>query len=234
MAISDRPGENETIMTLSEVARFLKVGERTILKMIHEGEIPGIRIGNQWRFMGPMIEQWLLSKARDVPQDELTRLIESDDSAVPVSRLIDPRFVVLDIESGTVPDVLRRLSAPLLNAEEITADGLESLVNSLVYREGIRSTAVEDGVAFPHLRTPAHQPVSGPVILVGRCPEGTEFGAPDGKPTHLFFMVCTRSIVVHLRTMAKLAQAIQSTGIKNAIMSAGTEEEVLAAFLGLA
>lgn len=48
-------------MTLDEIAEYLKVSRETIYKMAQKGHIPGSKLGNQWRFNRPLIDEWLKS-----------------------------------------------------------------------------------------------------------------------------------------------------------------------------
>ena len=234
MTESEREIADGEIFTLSEIARYLKVGERRVLKMVHERAIPAIRIGNQWRFVAAMVNDWLNTGAQKIrPHNELTRLIELNDPSVPLSRLIVPRYITLDLQPGTAAEVLTQLTNPFLIANLIDFDKQKHLVEDLLYREKIMSTAVEDGVAFPHSRTPSDNPISGPLIHIGRCDSGTDFGSPNRKPTYLFFLICTNSISVHLRVTARLAQAVSDASLLSRILNAKTGEATLAAFLDM-
>ncbi len=46
------------IMTLEETAKYLKIGKSTLYKMAREGEIPAVKIANQWRFRKDEIDKW--------------------------------------------------------------------------------------------------------------------------------------------------------------------------------
>jgi len=48
-----------TIMTLDEVAKYLRIHKSTVYRMTKEGKIPAIKIGNQWRFKKNKIDEWL-------------------------------------------------------------------------------------------------------------------------------------------------------------------------------
>ncbi len=50
------------IMTAEEVARYLKLNKITVYKYAQQGRIPGIKIGNRWRFDREKIEE-LIRKA---------------------------------------------------------------------------------------------------------------------------------------------------------------------------
>ncbi|MFC1588036.1 helix-turn-helix domain-containing protein [Planctomycetota bacterium] len=47
------------IMTLPEVAEYLKVKERTIYRWAQEGKIPASKLGNMWRFLKTEIDEWI-------------------------------------------------------------------------------------------------------------------------------------------------------------------------------
>ena len=58
--------ENE-IMTIKEVSSYLKLADRTILKMANMNQIPSVKIANQWRFMRSIIDDWLISRMKVLP-----------------------------------------------------------------------------------------------------------------------------------------------------------------------
>lgn len=48
-----------TIMTVQEVARYLRVHAITVYRMIRQGRLPAIRVGRGWRFKKDEIDLWL-------------------------------------------------------------------------------------------------------------------------------------------------------------------------------
>ena len=61
-----------TIMTLDEVAKYLRIHKSTVYRMTKEGKIPAIKIGNQWRFKKNKIDEWL-SKQGDRKEKALKK-----------------------------------------------------------------------------------------------------------------------------------------------------------------
>ncbi|MAN53113.1 MULTISPECIES: helix-turn-helix domain-containing protein [unclassified Marinimicrobium] len=47
------------VITLKEVAEFLKVHERTVYRLAAKGEIPAFKVANSWRFRRQDIERWI-------------------------------------------------------------------------------------------------------------------------------------------------------------------------------
>jgi excisionase family DNA binding protein len=56
------PLENRAIMTIDDVASFLKLSKITIYKLVKRGDIPAFRVGNSWRFQRDKIELLVTSK----------------------------------------------------------------------------------------------------------------------------------------------------------------------------
>jgi len=49
----------DEIMTVEELAKYLKTGVATIYKLAQEGRIPATKVGNQWRFRKKKIDEWM-------------------------------------------------------------------------------------------------------------------------------------------------------------------------------
>lgn len=59
-----------TIMTLEEVAKYLRVHKSTIYRMAREGTIPSTKVANQWRFKKARIDAWLLEREKEKGLEE--------------------------------------------------------------------------------------------------------------------------------------------------------------------
>lgn len=49
----------EQILTLKEVAEFLKLTEKTAYRLAAEGKLPGFKVGGSWRFKQSDIDSWI-------------------------------------------------------------------------------------------------------------------------------------------------------------------------------
>ena len=70
------------LMTAEEVARYLRVAERTIYRLIKGHKIPAIKVGHQWRFEKASIDEWLRQNVIEkhvevlvIDDEELIRLL---------------------------------------------------------------------------------------------------------------------------------------------------------------
>jgi excisionase family DNA binding protein len=67
--LDDRANEPAKLMTLQEVADYLRVTRSTIHRMMKRNEIPGFRIGRHWRFNLDEIDRWLSSRTLNKDSD---------------------------------------------------------------------------------------------------------------------------------------------------------------------
>jgi len=57
--------DNKTeIMTLKELAEYLKVAEKTIYRLVNENKIPAFKVGGSWRFKKQDIDLWITKQGR--------------------------------------------------------------------------------------------------------------------------------------------------------------------------
>ena len=49
----------DEILTLKEVAQYLKLAEKTAYRLAAEGKLPGFKVGGSWRFKKEDIEHWI-------------------------------------------------------------------------------------------------------------------------------------------------------------------------------
>ena len=54
----------EDILTLREVADYLKVTERTLYRLVQDGKLPAFKVGNSWRFRREDLERWISEQSR--------------------------------------------------------------------------------------------------------------------------------------------------------------------------
>ncbi len=196
----------DEIMTLAELANYLKVAEKTVVRMAREGKIPGTKVASQWRFMRSLVDEWLEKRMQPVTRTNLFHLLKTAPEVVPLSRLVSPDLMMFNIKPGPVPKVLEQLIKPL--EKKGLVEDRKQYLNMLIKREELHSTAIAPHVAIPHARTPAGTTLKQSALVVGICPEGTEFGSEDETDTNIFILICSEDEVVHLRLLAKISRLL--------------------------
>lgn len=59
----------EKLMTLEEVAEYLRLSKDTVYCMANTGKLPGSKVGNQWRFRKEDVDRWF-EKNKNIRRDE--------------------------------------------------------------------------------------------------------------------------------------------------------------------
>lgn len=57
------------ILTLDEVAAYLKAGKKTVYRLAQQGQIPGFKLGGTWRFRRTELDRWIAEQIADKAQD---------------------------------------------------------------------------------------------------------------------------------------------------------------------
>ncbi len=55
--------EVDTVMTIEDLAGYLKLSKSTLYKLAQEGKVPGQKVGRHWRFHREVIDNWLGKRA---------------------------------------------------------------------------------------------------------------------------------------------------------------------------
>lgn len=208
----------EMIMTLSEVAGYLKIAQKTVHRMIQRNDIPAAKVGKQWRFYRPIIDDWIVSKMSPRGMDRKL------PDTVAVGQLVRLERILVDLPGNSKESILENLMAPLVEDGLI---GRRRYLELLLDRERMLSTAVGKGVAFPHIRHTEHNPGGGPYLVIGTNKTGTDFDSPDGEPVRLFALFVARDESDHLRGIAAMANLFERTEVVDRIVLSTSAESIL-------
>jgi mannitol/fructose-specific phosphotransferase system IIA component (Ntr-type) len=143
-----------------------------------------------------------------------------------LSDLLRLEQVQLKLEGADKPAVLREL---VKLVPEIQSDpGRQELfMIALLEREKMHTTAVGDGVAFPHARNPLGGALKRPLLVFGRHPKGVPFGALDTKPVQLLFLLASPNLTDHLTMLARLSRVMRDQQLRSGLMTVSRHEEVI-------
>ena len=61
---------NTDILTVQELAEYLKLNEKTAYRLAAKGEIPGFKVGGSWRFNKVDIDKWILEQKAIIQKKE--------------------------------------------------------------------------------------------------------------------------------------------------------------------
>jgi PTS system nitrogen regulatory IIA component len=217
---------NETL-DLAELASLLRRDQRELSKLASRGQLPGRKVGGDWRFARSDIQQWLEAEMPGFDEEQLKRLETAPtEVAEPLlTSLLAPACVEVPLQARTPSSVLRELVR--LAEQSWQVYDPEAVLEAVKAREEMASTAQENGVAFLHPHRPLPKALGESVVAFGRTAGGIPFGGPRSRLTDLFFLDCCRDDRTHLRVLARLSRLILRPGFLDELRAAETSAEAL-------
>ena len=139
--------------------------------------------------------------------------------------ILAPSAIIPAMRATTKSEALQELASLLSNLHP-EIDGAR-LVQVLLDREALGSTAIGEGIAIPHGKMPG---VSNVMAAFGRSPNGLPFDSLDGNPTRLFFLLVAPedSAGIHLKALARVSRLLKDKSFRDRLAGGGTQEQLFA------
>jgi PTS system nitrogen regulatory IIA component len=207
----------DDILTIEEVASYLRVSDRTVYDWAQKGEIPAGKIGTVWRFKKSEVEKWVNERLSSGPSSK--KVVEE----VQMKNILSPDRVVF-INQSSKRDALVELSNVLATAPQVK-NGSE-LLSEILKREELMSTGIGRGIAIPHVRLSS---VTDLVVAVGVCKSNIEdFQTIDDVPVNILIMIAAayNQHSYYLKTLSHFSSKLKNTELRDAITNASTPREV--------
>lgn len=137
--------------------------------------------------------------------------------------ILPPDTVLADLRGTSKLEVLREL-ATVLAAHHLELDA-DRLVEVLLEREKLGSTAIGEGIAIPHGKLPR---LAGVVAAFGRSRAGVDFQSLDGGPTQLFFLLVAPEDAsgAHLKALARVSRLLRDKEFRQRLLGAAESAEI--------
>jgi nitrogen PTS system EIIA component len=214
------------LLNLEAVADYLHLTTEDVERRVKNREIPFEKRGGRIVFRKSEIDAWASQRILEFPSQRLTayhqkstrhaRKMLARETILP--EMLQAGAIASAMSSKTKASVLRDLVAVAEKTGNLNDP--KTLLTSLEAREELCSTAVPGGFALPHPRS--HEPYlfETSFIVVGRPIQEIHFGAPDGQPTYLFFLICCQDDRLHLHTLARLCLIALKTKVLDQLRDA--------------
>jgi PTS system nitrogen regulatory IIA component len=145
-----------------------------------------------------------------------------------ISRYTSPELMVVKLTGDTPEEVLGQMCTRMAD-EGFVEDG-GHLLDLAMQREAIVSTAVDSGLAFPHVRGVEG---GGLAMAVGIHKKGIKFGGPGRTLTRIFFFVVipTATSAFYLKLISGLSRTFREKEARELLLAARTEEDLWKALI---
>lgn len=214
------------------VADYLHLTPADVEQRVKCREIPFEKRGHRVLFRRGDIEDWASKRIMNFPPEKLavyhgkstrhTQKILQNQAILP--KMLEAGTVAADMPSKTRASILCDL-VTLADKTGLLCDA-HSLLDGLKSREELCSTAMPGGLALPHPRFHDSFLFESSFIVVGRTIQEIHFGAPDGQPTRLFFLLCSKNDPLHLHMLARLCVITKKENLIEQLLEAPNAEAI--------
>jgi len=200
------------IMTIEEVAAYLRVSERTVYDWAQKGELPGGKLGTTWRFKRNDVENWVNSRLSSKPSAPALPGGVTNSATLTAGR-------VIVLEEADKNEVLTKLVDLL--AESPFVHDRNELLKGIFAREELMSTGIGFGVGVPHVRIDS---VSDLVMAVAVCRKPIlGYASLDNQPVQIVCMLAARSDqhAKYIRALSSVSSRLKDAATRERIIGSG-------------
>ncbi len=169
------------MMTVADVANYLKLSDKTVLRLVKHGEIPCAKIANQWRFFTPVLEEWIAGQMVLPGADDAA----SGENDSLLNRLGPESFT--DLEGESLWAILRELAGTASSGGMLEEADL--FLEDLARSEGISSTLLGSGILLLHLSAARGRHVKHSGIVAGYSRRGIAISSLTERRARLVFLI---------------------------------------------
>ena len=212
-------------LTVRDSARLLKVSEKTIYQWVKQGTLPAYRVNEQYRFNRAELLEWATAQRVNVSAEIFTEP-KSGGATVALADALRAGGIHYRVGGADKRAVLQAAVEFMPLPDEVNR---HFVLEVFLARESLGSTAIGNGIAVPHVRSPVVMHVTQPMITLCFLEQPVDFGAIDGQPVGTLFTMLSPTVRAHLNVLARLSFGLQQPAFADAINRQGPPEEILAA-----
>ena len=218
-------------LDIEQLASYLHLNIEQVTKLVERGKLPGRRVGGQWRFSEAEIHHWLEDRIGLSDADELGEVRKwldqlpsgPNDPSDRFADLLPLACIAVPLPAKTRGSVIREMCDLAAQSGYLWDSG--AMAEAVQAREDLHPTALENGVALLHPRRPQTSNLGESVIAMGITSHPIAFGNRSGRPTDIFFLICSLDDRVHLQILAKLSRLVHEDDLMDRLREATSASE---------
>lgn len=215
------------MISVKDVADLLSVSEKTVYRWINKGVIPYYKVGESYRFRREELMHWATRNRKKSSHAVLEARDNVELSNPTLLGALKAGGIYYRVESGDGRRSALRSVVELTNLPENV--DREYLLEALMAREGMGTTAVGDGVAVPHFRNPVNTGLARPIMSLCFLDGPLDFSAVDGKPVDILFTIFSPGVRSHLHILSHLSFALANTEFRALLRKQPAREKIFSA-----
>ena len=143
-----------------------------------------------------------------------------------ISEFLCTKAISADLNGTNKEEIIDELVNLLVNAGAIEKKNKAKLVEVLLQREALGSTAIGQGIAIPHGKS---ENVAQLTAGLGISKKGVDFDSLDGEPAYIFFLLVAPvdSAGPHLKALARISRLLKDKYFRENLKNSKDEKTIL-------
>ncbi|MDP2043820.1 MAG: PTS sugar transporter subunit IIA [Candidatus Omnitrophota bacterium] len=139
---------------------------------------------------------------------------------------LSKKAIITDIKSTRKEDVVKEMVDLLIEAGDVEKRNRNKLIDALMSREALGSTAIGQGIAIPHAKCDC---VDKLVASFGLSKKGVDFDSLDGELAYIFFLLVAPqdSAGPHLKALARISRLLKDKYFRDTLRASTDEKSVI-------
>jgi nitrogen PTS system EIIA component len=139
---------------------------------------------------------------------------------------LSKKAILTDIKSTSKEEVVKEMVDFLIEAGDVEKRNRNKLIDALMSREALGSTAIGQGIAIPHAKCDC---VDKLVAAFGLSKKGVDFDSLDGELAYIFFLLVAPqdSAGPHLKALARISRLLKDKYFRDTLRTCMDEKSVI-------
>ncbi len=210
-------------LDLHQAALKLGVSPATVQRWARQGRLGMVRPSGEFLFEERELQQWARNQGlkirNELKKPQNVRALQDK----PLSAALAKGAILHNVAGHTPGEGL----SVLVELAPVTEDrNRTAVLQQLIEREALASTALSAGVALPHPRTPSDAFTDAPVVVIAMLEQPVDWLALDGELVHTAILLLNPTAHEHLQVLSRLALVLREQKLVDALKARSSAEDI--------
>ncbi|MDE0586259.1 MAG: PTS sugar transporter subunit IIA [Planctomycetota bacterium] len=210
-------------LDLHQAASKLGVSPATVQRWARQGRLGMMRPSGEFLFEERELQQWARNQGlkirNELKKPQNVRALQDK----PLSAALAKGAILHNVAGHTPGEVL----SALVELSPVTEDRNRTvLLQQLIEREALASTALSAGVALPHPRAPSAAFTDSPIVVIAMLEQPVDWLALDGELVHTAILLLNPTPHEHLQVLSRLALVLREQKLVDSLKERNSAEDI--------
>ena len=211
-------------LSIADVAKLCGVSENEVFRWVRRDGLPAERINDVFRVNAVELLEWASMTKHPVSPTIFQALNGDSIGKLGLTEALEAGGIVRDVAGSELKTVFATAVEGIALPQGFDR---QNLVDLLIAREALGSTAIGNGIAIPHPRRPIVLPGAARLLRLCFLSSPIEFGAPKGNSVNTLFILISPTVRDHQQLLARLANVLRDENFQRLLRTRAAAETIV-------